>query len=92
MSTEQSVEDIRPCVRCKETIFIVHTEPRGPILRVPVDIEPISGVTVGLMFEHRGDGDWWETDTVRPGMKPMHATHHCKPPARCKWCEQVHTK
>ena len=91
-ATNNKVDDIRPCVRCKQTIFIVHTKPRGPVLRVPVDIEPISGMIVGLTFEHKGPGEWNETDTVKPWTKDLHATHHCKPPHRCKWCEQVHTQ
>jgi hypothetical protein len=82
---------IKSCKRCNEPVFIVHTETPGPILRVPLDIEPVSGPAVGLMFEHCGDGYWLETKAVRPGMDAIHVTHHCQPPARCKWCEQVHT-
>lgn len=86
----KGTDEIKACKRCHTPVFIVHTEQPGPILRVPVNIEPVNGPTTGPIFEHCGDGYWLERTKVLPGMDPIHAVHHCAPPARCKWCEQVH--
>lgn len=91
----KGTDEIKTCKRCQTAVFIVTEEahpPTRPVIRYQVDVEPVNGPSfTPPFFEHAGDGYWVERDRLLPGADAYHAVHHCEPPARCKFCEQVHT-
>lgn len=81
------------CQRCGQPTIQVATEAPGPILVVELFPEPvrIGEKLTGPFFERRGQ-EYKERPMLRELRGyPIFAVHHCENPARCKWCEQVHT-
>ena len=81
------------CRRCDQPTIRVKTEPPGPVLTVELYLEPIR-INENLtppFFEKRKDT--YRERTMLRDLRgyPIFAVHHCEAPARCKWCEQVHT-
>lgn len=82
------------CRGCGQTVLNVTTTPPGSVL-VPVDPTPvpIGARRTGPWFERRGDVLRERGSGIHPPTPrgyPIHAVHHCSPPALCPWCQQIH--
>jgi hypothetical protein len=86
------IEDAKPCRRCGIEVVKVKTGDPGPIITAEVDAEPlaIGQPSTPPYFEQR-NGELREKWKPTPRGYPVHAVHHCRPPALCRWCNQRHT-
>ena len=88
----------RTCQRCTADVIRVYTE-RQPQLNVDLAPTPCRGArATGPYFRRLADDTFTQVSSIDVvggvARVPAGATlvpHHCAPPARCRFCEQVHT-